>query len=108
MRACAGAAAGEPGGGGGGGGGISGGAIAGIVIGVLAGIALLAIAVWFCLRRRRARRGDMEMAKHHNDSPMSAAASGNKGAQLWSHPAVKGKAGRQHVCHMLVRCQADG
>jgi hypothetical protein len=88
MRACVGATAGEPsGGGGGGGGGISGGAIAGIVIGVLAGIALLAIAVWFCLRRRRARRGDMEMAKHHHDSPMSAAASGNKGAHSF-HLAV--------------------
>jgi hypothetical protein len=87
---------GEPSdGGGGGGGGISGGAIAGIVIGVLAGIALLAIAVWYCLRRRRARRGDMEMAKHHHDSPMSAAASGNKvpsafaaegNGSFWSQP----------------------
>ncbi|KAM5368646.1 hypothetical protein ACJZ2D_009418 [Fusarium nematophilum] len=37
----------------GGGGGLSGGAIAGIVIGALAGVALLAVALFFCLRRRR-------------------------------------------------------
>ena len=35
--------------------GLSGGAIAGIVIGVLAGIALLALVLFFCLRRRRQR-----------------------------------------------------
>ncbi|UPK96062.1 hypothetical protein LCI18_006997 [Fusarium solani-melongenae] len=33
--------------------GLSGGAIAGIVIGVLAGVALLALGIFFCLRRRR-------------------------------------------------------
>ncbi|KAH7165531.1 hypothetical protein EDB81DRAFT_639508 [Dactylonectria macrodidyma] len=35
--------------------GLGGGAIAGIVIGVLAGIALLAVALFFCIRRRKAR-----------------------------------------------------
>jgi ABC-type nickel/cobalt efflux system permease component RcnA len=51
------------------------------VIGVLAAIALLAIAVWFCLRRRRARRSDVEMAKHH-ESPVSAAAPHKHGEDL--------------------------
>jgi hypothetical protein len=71
-------AAGEPSGGGDGG--ISGGAIAGIVIGVLAAIALLAIGMWFWLRRRRAKRGDLELAQKHHESPISAAGVGNKGA----------------------------
>jgi predicted permease len=70
--------------GGGGGGGISGGAIAGIIIGVLAAIALLAIGMWFWLRRRRVKRADLEMAKHHDGSLTSAATSRNTGA----HPVL--------------------
>lgn len=72
---------GSGGGGGGGGGGISGGAIAGIVIGVLAGVALLAVAVWYLLRRRRRRRGDMEMARPKKgvEMPTSAVGQRNKG-----------------------------
>lgn len=80
-------AVGQPSGGGGGGGGLSGGSIAGIVIGVLAGIILLAILVWFLLRRRRAKRADVEMARS-KESPVSAAASRNHGAQTPSGVAM--------------------
>ena len=52
-----------------GGHGLSGGAIAGIVIGVLAGIALLAIALFCCLRRTRRRGGSQTGSIFNQPSP---------------------------------------
>lgn len=56
---------------------LSGGAIAGIVIGVLAGLALIGLAIWFCLRRRRNRSkkhqvlGSETGSTNGNSSPTS-------------------------------------
>lgn len=78
--------------GGGGSGGLSGGAIAGIVIGVLGGLLLLGVLLWFLLRRRRARRGDAEMARGKGGMEMPVAVAQRKGGehalpnQLLMHP----------------------
>lgn len=48
---------------------LSGGAIAGIVIGSIAAIALLAIAIFFCLRATRRRRGSQEGSIFNQPSP---------------------------------------
>jgi hypothetical protein len=53
----------------GGGGGLSGGAIAGIVIGVLAGLALIAAAIFFCLRRRKHDQGSQSGSIFNQPSP---------------------------------------
>ncbi|KFA67816.1 hypothetical protein S40285_06966 [Stachybotrys chlorohalonatus IBT 40285] len=52
-----------------GGGGLSGGAIAGIVVGVVAGIALLAVLLFFCLRRNRHRGGSQQGSIFNQPSP---------------------------------------
>jgi hypothetical protein len=51
------------------GGGLSGGAIAGIVIGAVAGIALIAAALFFCIRRMRKREGSQQGSIFNQPSP---------------------------------------
>ena len=62
-------AAADNGSGNGGGHKLSGGAIAGIVIGSVAGLALLALALLFCLRSRRGRKGSQEGSIFNQPSP---------------------------------------
>lgn len=51
-------------------GGLSGGAIAGIVIGALAGVALLAAALFFCIRAMRRRSGSQQGSIFNQPSPV--------------------------------------
>ncbi|KAI6785412.1 Carcinoembryonic antigen-related cell adhesion molecule-like protein [Emericellopsis cladophorae] len=67
-------------------GGLSGGAIAGIVVGTLAGIALIAAALFFCIRRSKRREGSQHGSIFNQPSPSRGGARPMSQAQAQEAP----------------------
>ncbi|KAG9258961.1 uncharacterized protein F5Z01DRAFT_11010 [Emericellopsis atlantica] len=67
-------------------GGLSGGAIAGIVVGTLAGIALIAAALFFCVRRSKRREGSQHGSIFNQPSPSRGGARPMSQAQAQEAP----------------------